>query len=146
LTTFKDLENTYYVGLVEYMLAQCDRNEGNLDAAEERIGAGVSAYQEIGNVMGTAWGVYGLADLALQRGQAERALRLVAVSDALLTQVSGEIPALVVATIGDVRGAARALLDDETADRAYEEGLAMAYDEAVAYAAQRSDSPAPKVT
>jgi non-specific serine/threonine protein kinase len=134
LTTFKDLGNTYYVGLVESMLGQCDRNEGDLDAAESRIGAGLSAFQEIGNVMGTAWSVYAFADLALQRAQPERALRLVAVSDALLKQVGGEIPALVVATTGDVGGAARALLDKATADRVYEEGLALTYDDAVTYA------------
>jgi tetratricopeptide (TPR) repeat protein len=37
LKIFKDLGNTYYVGLVECMFAQCDRNEGDLDAAENRI-------------------------------------------------------------------------------------------------------------
>jgi tetratricopeptide (TPR) repeat protein len=139
LTTFKELGNTYYVGLVQCMLAQCDRNEGNLDAAEERINSGLSDYQEIENVMGTAWAVYQLADIALQRAQPERALRLVAVSDALLKQVGGEIPALVVATTGDVGEAARALLDNATAERVYAEGLAMPYDNAVAYARQQQE-------
>jgi predicted ATPase/class 3 adenylate cyclase len=134
LKTFKDLGNTYYVGLVECMLAQCDRNEGDLDAAENRIRLGLSAYQEIENVMGTAWALYQFADIALQRAQPERALRLVAVSNTLLKQVGGEIPALVFATTGDVGETARALLDDATAERVYEEGLAMPYDAAVKYA------------
>ena len=141
LQTFKDLGNTYYVGLVECMLAQCDRNEGNLDAAENRISLGLSAFQEIENVMGTAWAVYQFADIALQRAQPERALRLVAVSDALLKQVGGEIPALVVATTGDVGEKARALLDDPTAERVYQEGLGMPYDAAVTYASPPRSSP-----
>ena len=143
LETFKDLGNTYYVGLVECMLAQCDRNEGNLDAAADWLGRGLSAYQEIENVMGTAWAVYQFADIALQRAQPERALRLVAVSDALLKQVGGEIPALVAATTGDVGAAARALLDDATADRVYNEGLDMQYDAAVTYARRQQESPEP---
>jgi predicted ATPase/class 3 adenylate cyclase len=139
LKIFKDLGNTYYVGLVECMFAQCDRNEGDLDAAENRIRLGLSAYQEIENLMGTAWALYALADIALQRAQPERALRLVAVSDALLKQVGGEIPALMVATTGDVGETARALLDDATAERVYEQGLAMPYDAAVKYALQHQE-------
>ena len=61
LKIFKDLGNTYYVGLVECMLAQCDQNEGDFDAAENRIRLGLSAYPEIENVMGTAWALYMLA-------------------------------------------------------------------------------------
>jgi tetratricopeptide (TPR) repeat protein len=139
LKIFKDLGNTYYVGLVECMFAQCDRNEGDLDAAENRIRLGLSAYQEIENLMGTAWALYALADIALQRAQPERALRLVAVSDVLLKQVGGEIPALMVATTGDVGETARALLDDATAERVYEQGLAMPYDAAVKYALQHQE-------
>jgi hypothetical protein len=131
LKTFEDFGDTYYMGLVECMLAQCDRNEGHLDDAESRVVLGLSAYQEIENVMGIAWALYQLADIALQRAQPERSLRLVAVSDALLEQVGGEIPALVVATTGDVGEAARALLDGAVAKHVYEEGLAMSYDAAV---------------
>jgi hypothetical protein len=65
------------------------------------------------------------------------------VSDALLKQVGGEIPALVVATTGDVGAAARALLDDATADRVYNEGLEMRYDAAVKYARRQQESPEP---
>ncbi|MDQ4038080.1 MAG: AAA family ATPase [Actinomycetota bacterium] len=136
LQTFQDVGNTYYVGLVECMLAQCDRNEGKLDAAQARIRAGLSSYRAIKSTMGTGWALYQLADLALQRGQHARALRLVAVSDALLDEVNGEIPALVVATTGDVGQAARAGLDEATAERVYQEGRAMPYDDAVAYALQ----------
>jgi hypothetical protein len=65
------------------------------------------------------------------------------VSDALLKQVGGEIPALVAATTGDVGAAARALLDDTTADRVYNEGLDMQYDAAVTYARRQQESPEP---
>jgi hypothetical protein len=44
-----------------------------------------------------------------------------------------------VATTGDVGETARALLDDATAERVYEQGLAMPYDAAVKYALQHQE-------
>jgi tetratricopeptide (TPR) repeat protein len=134
LQTFQDFGNTYYVGLVHCMLAQCDSTEGDLFAAETGVRAGLTSFQQSGNLMGVAWTLYQFADLAVRRGQHERALRLVAACESLLKLVGGELPALVVATTGDVGTAARAVLDSERASRAYQEGSALQYEDAVAYA------------
>jgi hypothetical protein len=48
----------------------------------------------------------------------------------------GEMPALVMATMGDVGDAARSYLDGATAESLYQEGLAMGLEDAVAYAMQ----------
>ena len=143
LQTFEYLGNTYYVGLVQAMLAQTDRNAGDLDAAEERLCSSLSSFRAIESVMGTAWALYQFADLAVQRGRHERALRLVAASEKLLDEVGGELPAPVVATTGDLGAITRASLDELTAERAHREGLAMTAEEAVAYAVERpATSPA----
>lgn len=67
------------------------------------------------------------------RGQQERALRLVGACDSLSERV-GDKPTLAIATMGDVGEAARAILNETTAESLYQEGLAMDLDDAVAYA------------
>jgi hypothetical protein len=83
--------------------------------------------------MGTMWALYSYAVVALHRGQHERALRLVGACDSLRDRV-GEKPALVMATMGDVGGAARSSLDEPTAEDLYQERLALGFEGAVAYA------------
>ena len=48
----------------------------------------------------------------------------------------GEMPGLATATMGDVGAAARGVLDEATADAAYEEGSRMELEDALAYALQ----------
>jgi tetratricopeptide (TPR) repeat protein len=147
LETFRDLRNIYYIGLIHCMLAQCDTAEGDLAAAETGIRAGLTAFQQSGNRMGVAWTLYQFAYLAARRGQHERALRLVGACESLLKLVGGELPALVVATTGDVGVAVRAALDSEKAARAFLEGSALQYEDAVAYALQEEDlSPSASVS
>jgi predicted ATPase len=136
LGTFRDLSNTYWVALMELIVSQVDRREGKFEAADKRIRAGLSAFQQLDSLMGTMWALYSFADVAQHRGQYERALRLVGVCDSLSERV-GEMPALVMATMGDIGEAARASLNDARAESLYQEGLAMGLEEAVGYALQR---------
>jgi tetratricopeptide (TPR) repeat protein len=136
LQTFQDLGNTYYIGLIHCMLSQCDTAEGDLAAAETRTRAGLRAFQQSGNRMGVAFTLYQFAHLAALRNQHERALRLVGATESMLKLVGGELPALVVATTGDVGAVARAALDPGTAARAFQEGSALQYEDAVAFAFQ----------
>jgi tetratricopeptide (TPR) repeat protein len=135
LETFKDLRNTYWVALMELIVSQVDRREGKFEAADKRIRSGLSAFQQLDSLMGTMWALYSFADLALHCGQNERTLRLVGACDSLRDRV-GEMPALVVATMGDVGNPARSFLDEATAEGLYQEGLAMGLEDAVAYAKQ----------
>jgi tetratricopeptide (TPR) repeat protein len=135
LGTFKDLSNTYWVALLELIVAQVDTREGKFEAADKRIRAGLSAFQQLDSMMGTMWALYSFADVALHLGQRERALRLVGACDSLIERV-GEMPTLAMATMGDIGKAARASLNDATAESLYQEGLAMELEEAVVYALQ----------
>lgn len=134
LEVMKEVENTYWVGLIYLMISQADKAEGRFDAADDRILAGLTIFRELDNVMGMAWALYSLGDVALQRGEPERALRLIGACDAHLQ--GGEMPALAKATMGDVGAAARGRLDPVTAEGAYAEGLAMALEDAEKYAFQ----------
>jgi tetratricopeptide (TPR) repeat protein len=132
LAMFQDLHEPYWVGLTEVMVAGVNRAQRNGEATGRRYRAALSAFRQIDNAMGTAWALYGLAELALHRGQPERALRLIAASDALRAGV--EMPALATVFLGDVGARARARLDEATAERLYQEGSALGLEEAVAYA------------
>jgi len=135
LEAFKDLRNTYWVALMELIVSLVDRREGKFDAADKRIRAGLTAFQELDSLMGTMWALYSFADLALHRGKHERPLRLVGASHSLRERV-GEMPVLVMATMGDVAEAARSFLDADTAEGLYQEGLTLELEDAVAYALQ----------
>ena len=106
--------------MTEFMIGGVDQLEGDLEAAEQRYDAGLSGYLRIGNVMGVSWVLYCFADLAMQRGQPVRALRLVGASDRL--RGGTELPTLVATQLGDVGGRARERLDDGAADEAYRQG------------------------
>jgi predicted ATPase/class 3 adenylate cyclase len=133
LETFKDLHDPYWIGLMELIVSQVDEKLDNLEAAERRIRAALSTFRQLDSEMGTMWALYSFAHLALHRGQHERALRLVGACDSLQERV-GEMPALAMATMGDVAEAARSILNEATAESLYQEGLAMGLDEAVEYA------------
>jgi len=132
LAMFQDLREPYWVGLTQFLVANVDRAVGAYAAAEQRGRAGLTAFRQIDNTMGLAWGLYGSADLALLRGDPERALRLAGASETL--RDGSELPTLVMATMGDVRQRAREDVEEARADELYQEGLRMTLDEAVAYA------------
>ena len=140
LETFEGLGDTYWVALTQLMVSQVDKREGRFEAAENRIRAALSGFRQLASEMGTGWALYSFGDVALHRGEPDRALRLVGASDALLEQV-GEMPALATATMGDVGATARSFLDEATADRVYHEGLTMGLEDAVAYALHGQGDP-----
>jgi tetratricopeptide (TPR) repeat protein len=128
----RDLGDEFLVSMTEFMIGGVDKSEGNLRAAEQRYDAGLSGYLRIDNAMGISWGLYSFADLALQCGQPERALRLVGASERL--RGGTELPTLITASIGDVGGRARERLDEGAAAELYRRGHDMSIEAAVAYA------------
>ena len=107
--------------------------EGNDESAEKRYRRSLTTCSEHGLLMLTTSVLYAFADVALRRGQPERALRLVGASDALREPFGEKSPAEK-ASMRDVRAAARPLVDEATAEGLYEEGQAMEIDDALAYA------------
>jgi predicted ATPase/class 3 adenylate cyclase len=133
LATFTDLQDPYFMAFAERLLGGVDRAEGNLEAAESRFRTSLTAARQHDVPVVIASALYAIADLALARGQPERALRLVGACEAMRDEI-GEAPSGEMAFVGDVRGAASAMMDAEAAESLYQQGRAMAVDEAVAYA------------
>lgn len=139
LATFEDLGSAWYIAFAERNVGHLDRLEGSLDAAENRYRKSLSGLREVESALGVGWVVYGFADLALARGQYERAVRLAGASRAIRDR-EGEVWSFDYVFVGDVRERARAFLDEATAENLYREGLEMQFEEAVAYALQPEPS------
>ena len=133
LATFTDLQDPYFMAFAGRLLGGVDRAEGNLEAAETRFRTSLTTARQHDVPVVVASALYALADLALARGQPERAIRLVGACEAMRDEI-GEAPSGEMAFVGDVRGAASAMMDAEAAESLYQQGRAMAVDEAVAYA------------
>jgi tetratricopeptide (TPR) repeat protein len=133
LETFEAMGIPYWIAFAQLLLAQLESHEGDDESAERRYRASLTTAWENGLVMLTTSVLQGFADLALLRGQHERALRLAGASDAL-REPFGEKSPLEQTTAGDVRGAASAVFDEATAEALYREGRRVELADAVAYA------------
>jgi hypothetical protein len=136
LATFEELKDTFWVAFTEMSVGHMDKTAGDDQTAEKRYRSSLAGFRQLDSLMGTTWTLYGFADLALGRGEYERALRLAAVCDALRERLGKPTP-VEKALFGDVGLGARASLNEGTAERAYRQGLAMDLEEAVAYALLR---------
>jgi predicted ATPase/class 3 adenylate cyclase len=136
LRMYGGTSDPYWVAFTEMLLGYVDRLEGRLDAAESRFRASLTRFRESNTVMMAATLVNAFADLALQRRQHERALRLAGASDAL-REPFGEKSPLEQASTVDVREALRSVVDEATMADLYEQGRVMELDEAVAYALEQ---------
>ena len=139
LRTFAEYGDPFWIGFTEMVLGHLDRVEEKDDDAERHFRVSLTTFREIDAVMMAATLVNAFADLALRRGQHERALRLAGAADAL-REPFGEKSPLEAATTADVRGALRSLVDKATAADLYEQGRALEFEEAVEYAL-RHESP-----
>jgi tetratricopeptide (TPR) repeat protein len=133
LRTFRDLRDMYWISFAERIAGQAERIAGNFEAAEARYRASLLTSQENELLFVTATVLYGYADVALARGQHQRAVRLAGASDALRERL-GDLRSFEAELFGDVRTAARSFLDEAAAERLYQEGRAMELEDAVAYA------------
>lgn len=133
LATFEELADPYWSAFAGRLLGGIDRNDGDYAAAEQQFRVSLLTSQQHDLPMVMASDLYAFADLALARGAYERAIRLMGATHVMRDRV-GEPSALETAMVGDVLGSARPFLDKTTADRAFEEGRMMGYEEMVAYA------------
>jgi hypothetical protein len=116
-------------------LGQLDRSEGHEEAAERRYRSSLTAsWRRDFKLLATSV-LYAFADLALLRGQQERALRLAGASRCPARTPRDKSP-LEKASVRDVRAAARDCVDEATIEALYGEGRAMELEDAVAYALQ----------
>ncbi|HET6771344.1 MAG TPA: adenylate/guanylate cyclase domain-containing protein [Actinomycetota bacterium] len=137
LATFNDLRDPYWTAFVGRLIGHVDRMEGKNEDAESRFRASLSSSRQHDLLYVIASGLYAFADLALTRGQHERAIRLAGASDALRERL-GEVRSFEKELVGDVREAASSFMDEATAESLYKEGRRMEADDAVAYALQQA--------
>ncbi|HEX2032450.1 MAG TPA: adenylate/guanylate cyclase domain-containing protein [Actinomycetota bacterium] len=129
---FEELGDGFFAAFTGRFLGVARHRAGDHQAARERYARSLRVFHELGTLVELAMVMDSFAELALDEGDAERAIRLVGVADALRerSESIGQYDVWVV----DVGGRSRAALDDQTADRLYAEGQAMGGHQAVAYA------------
>ena len=139
LATFNELHDSYWIAFAQRLLGGAYEMSGDLSAAEQRYRASLVEAQQHRIFTIAASALSAFATLSLAREQHERALRLIAASDAV-RDVVGDAPPMEQAMIGDVRGLASASLAPDRAAAVYQEGRAMNLDDAVTYALRTSEA------
>jgi predicted ATPase/class 3 adenylate cyclase len=122
-----------------HMLGRSAFDTGDLDEAQACFMETMTVYGEMGNRTGVAIALDNLAAQAIVRGDALRAVRLHGASEAFKELAGGMAPPVLV-DLPDPREAAKASLRDEQIRAAEEEGRAMSFDQAIAYARDVSGS------
>jgi tetratricopeptide (TPR) repeat protein len=134
LAILRDDDDQFMAAMIECMIGGIDAQAGDLEAATRHYHTGLSGYLRIDNVMGVSWVLYFVADVALERGQPQRALRLIGASDRL--RGGTELPSLVTTSLRDIVRRARDAVGDD-AEEIYRQGHDLGMEEAVAYARDR---------
>jgi len=104
-----------------------------MDTARARFMETLAIEEAFGERTGLALSLDNLADLEITEGNADRAMRLAGASEAIKEGVGGQAPPDLI-TLPDPKERARPLLSEEEVRAAWEEGRAMSFEEAIAYA------------
>ena len=122
-----------------YALGRTAFAQGDMVTARASLMEALDNDEQVGSRTGMAVILDNLAAHASQQGDQLRALRLAGASQALKESAGGQAPPPLI-DIPDLREAARGSLSEAAVDAAWEEGRAMAIEQAVAYA--REGGPA----
>jgi len=112
-------------------------NERDWNRAIARLGESLEVRQEIGDKGGSAWCLERLAEVALARGESEKAVRLLSAASALRISIGSVIDPVDQPEYKNRRSALRAELGEERFTVVWEEGRAMSLEQAIAYALER---------
>jgi predicted ATPase/class 3 adenylate cyclase len=121
----------YLDTLVMQMLGLVLRAEGELDGARSKFEAALRISRRNGDKIGMPYAILGLAFLAGDAGDWDRAAALHGAAQAFLDRVSIPWPELAVRYRQDSLARARARLGDEQLDRAYAQGMALSPEKAL---------------
>ena len=114
---------------------------GDVEGASRSWHEALTTFRQLNDPFGAIWCVGGLALTSVARGDPERALRLGAVVDRMSREWSLSAWPARLGQLEEARGKARTQLTQGKADRAWNEGLSMSADRALAYALEE-DAPA----
>jgi predicted ATPase/class 3 adenylate cyclase len=118
-----------------HTVAQVARLQGRLEDAATHYQRALTGLHELGDVASLTEPLQGLAAVAIATGQTERGVRLLAANAAIRDRIGGGPPPEWL-RLRDPLSDARAILDIETYDRAWNRGLAMTLEETMAEAVQ----------
>ena len=113
---------------------------GQREAARSAALEALELFREVDNLTGIGIALIDLAFLATWEGRHEHAVRLAAAFENLRERVGGPPGGFAGLLEGDPADEARAHLSEDQAQRAWEEGLAMSVDEAVALARDQAEA------
>ncbi|HTP08100.1 MAG TPA: tetratricopeptide repeat protein, partial [Anaerolineae bacterium] len=113
--------------------------EGEEECAQETFAEVQQRFREMGSKIGVVYALEGLASLAVQQQEWERAVRLYAWADAARAAIGDQRPYIEQIEVDRDYAAIRAQLSDDAISTAAAEGRTMTMEQAVAYAwAQRT--------
>ncbi|MGH2711876.1 MAG: ATP-binding protein [Actinomycetota bacterium] len=135
---FRDLGNRFAVADALSGLGSVYRILGDRDGACDAHRKALDIFVEVGNPTGISMVLEEMAMVETMDGRHERALKLAGAAEALKDQIGGGAPAELMKA-EETLLESRKSLDQHTAERAWEEGLQMDTDKAVAYALGNDD-------
>jgi tetratricopeptide (TPR) repeat protein len=125
------------LGLEASNLAMVERQLGDLDRAEELLREALEIFRRRRDEWAIPFGLNGLAAVAVERSEFERAATLAAAGDAMVDAQGAAWPPDELEHYERTVAAAQAALEPSTLERARDHGRGLTPDEAVAYALSR---------
>jgi len=130
----RQLGNKWGIGVSLGILGWVAMRQGDWNRAIARLGESLEVRREIGDKSGSAWCLERLAEVALAQGQAEKAVRLFAAGAALRASISSVIDPVDQPEVESKLSSLRAEIGEERFAATWDEGQALALEQAVAYA------------
>jgi tetratricopeptide (TPR) repeat protein len=136
LAATRQAGNIFWESTGEYLEGWIGTREGRFDEAHAHYIRSLDVALQLGDKTGVGLALSGLADLALEEGEHERALRLAGASQAIRDEIGGGAPPESMRA-RDPREASIEAIGAEATEGAWTEGLTMGYDAALQYARSR---------
>lgn len=133
----RQLGNQWGVGVSLGILGWIAMREEKWDRATAQLGESLEVRREIGDQSGSAWCLERLAAVAMAQGQAEKAARLFGAGSALRASIRSVIDTADQPAYKSKISALRRALGKERFTRIWDEGRALALEQAVAYALEK---------
>ena len=143
LTLAERTGDRFAIGAGHHMVAQVARLEGRLDDAASHYREAIRAMHGLGDAASMTEPLQGLAAVKIVGGDAELGVRLLAANAAIRERLGGGPPPEWL-RLGDPLGEARSTLGKEASQSAWNAGLTMSVDDAVAAALSDDQPPVSK--
>jgi non-specific serine/threonine protein kinase len=134
LEAFEAVGNIYWSQQTRSRIGSVYMEMGRLDEAEHWLLRAFAEARDLPGTLAIGVGAWTLSTLAFERGQLERAVRLMAFSEALAQRTGNTPPEVFLGDHAAHLEDARRALGQETVDRLRAEGRSMSVEDAMAYA------------